>query len=157
MAALPSGSYLVMADAASDIAAEASAEAARIYNAMASATITMRTGEQVARFFARLELVPPGMVPMSQWGLPDPVAICGYNRIKKFLRTYFFLTKPRPPAIPCRPLLLIRLLLSCSTSAGCQFQSLPRVCGYPRMGAVVAGWLRGETAVLAVFCVCASD
>ena len=73
MDALPSGSYLVIAHAASDIAAEASAEAARIYNAMASATITMRTSEQVARFFARLEMIPPGMVPMSEWGLSDQI------------------------------------------------------------------------------------
>jgi len=43
MDAVPSGSYLVMAHAASDIASEASAEMARRYNAMSSASITRRT------------------------------------------------------------------------------------------------------------------
>jgi O-methyltransferase involved in polyketide biosynthesis len=73
MDAVPSGSYLVIAHAASDIAAEASAEAARRYNEMSSATITMRTSEQVSRFFDGLEMVPPGLVPMSEWGLPGQI------------------------------------------------------------------------------------
>jgi O-methyltransferase involved in polyketide biosynthesis len=73
MAALPSGSYLVMAHAASDIAPEASAEMARRYNAMSSASITPRTREQVARFFDRLEMVPPGLVPIGEWGLPGQI------------------------------------------------------------------------------------
>ena len=59
MDAVPSGSYLVMAHAASDIAPEASAEMARRYNQMSSATITPRTRNQVARFFAGLDLLPP--------------------------------------------------------------------------------------------------
>jgi O-methyltransferase involved in polyketide biosynthesis len=73
MAALPSGSYLVMAHAASDIAPEASAEMARRYNAMSSASITPRTREQVARFFDGLEMVPPGLVPIGEWGLPGQI------------------------------------------------------------------------------------
>ena len=40
MDAVPSGSYLVIAHAAADIAPEASAEMARRYNQMASATVT---------------------------------------------------------------------------------------------------------------------
>ena len=70
MAALPSGSYLVMAHAASDIDPKAAAETTALYNAMSSATITMRSREQVARFFDGLELVPPGLVPMAEWGTP---------------------------------------------------------------------------------------
>jgi O-methyltransferase involved in polyketide biosynthesis len=73
MAALPSGSYLVMAHAASDIAPEASAEMARRYNAMSSASITPRTREEVARFFDGLEMVPPGLVPIGEWGLPGQI------------------------------------------------------------------------------------
>ncbi len=73
MDAVPSGGYLVIAHAASDIAPEASAEAALRYNAMSSATITMRTSEQVTRFFDGLEMVPPGMIPMSEWGLPNQI------------------------------------------------------------------------------------
>ncbi len=69
MDAVPSGSYLVMAHAASDIAPEASAEMARLYNGMSPVPITPRSREQVARFFDGLEMTPPGLVPISRWGL----------------------------------------------------------------------------------------
>jgi O-methyltransferase involved in polyketide biosynthesis len=85
MAALPSGSYLVMAHAASDIDPEAAAETTTLYNAMSSATITMRSREQVARFFDGLELVPPGLVPMAEWGAPSQAdttgGLLGYSGI----------------------------------------------------------------------------
>jgi O-methyltransferase involved in polyketide biosynthesis len=73
MDAVPSGSYLVMGHAASDIAPEASAELAVRYNAMSSASITPRSREQVERFFDGLDLVPPGLVPISQWGLAGQI------------------------------------------------------------------------------------
>jgi O-methyltransferase involved in polyketide biosynthesis len=69
MDAVPSGSYLVMAHGASDIAPQAAAEMTRRYNAMSSAPITVRNREHVARFFDGLDLIPPGLVPISQWGL----------------------------------------------------------------------------------------
>jgi S-adenosyl methyltransferase len=69
MDAVPSGSYLVMAHAANDIAPEAAAEMARRYNEMSSAPITLRSRDQVARFFGGLDLLPPGLVPISRWGL----------------------------------------------------------------------------------------
>ena len=88
MDAVPSGSYLIMAHAASDIAPEASAEMARRYNAMSSASITPRNRDQVARFFDGLDLLPPGLVPISQWGLSgqiDPTAggLVGYCAIAR--------------------------------------------------------------------------
>jgi O-methyltransferase involved in polyketide biosynthesis len=73
MDAVPSGSYLVMGHAASDIAPEASAELAVRYNAMSSASITPRSREQVARFFDGLDMIPPGLVPISEWGLPNQI------------------------------------------------------------------------------------
>ena len=73
MDAVPSGSFLVMAHAASDIVPEASAEMARRYNGMSSASITPRSREQVAGFFDGLDMVPPGLVPISQWGLAGPI------------------------------------------------------------------------------------
>jgi O-methyltransferase involved in polyketide biosynthesis len=75
MDALPSGSYLVIVHGASDIEAEATAEAAQRYNAMSSATLTPRSREQVASFFGKLEVFPPGVVPLSDWGLPNPVEV----------------------------------------------------------------------------------
>ena len=73
MDAVPSGSYLVMAHAASDIAPEACAEMARRYNAMSSASITPRSRDQVAGFFDGLDLLPPGLVPISKWGLSGQI------------------------------------------------------------------------------------
>jgi O-methyltransferase involved in polyketide biosynthesis len=88
MDAVPSGSYLVMAHAASDIDPEATAEMARRYNKMSSATITPRTRDQVARFFDGLELLSPGLVPISKWALSSPIdpttsALIGYCAIAR--------------------------------------------------------------------------
>jgi O-methyltransferase involved in polyketide biosynthesis len=88
MDALPSGSYLVIGHAASDIDAEASAELTRRYNQLSSATITPRDRDQVARFFDGLEMVPPGVVPISELGLSSDinptvgglVGYCGIGR-----------------------------------------------------------------------------
>jgi O-methyltransferase involved in polyketide biosynthesis len=88
MDAVPSGSYLVMAHAASDIDPEATTEMARRYNKMSSATITPRPRDQVARFFDGLDLLPPGLVPISKWALASPVdpttsALIGYCAIAR--------------------------------------------------------------------------
>ena len=72
MDAVPSGSYLVMGHAASDIAPEASAEMARRYNAMSSASITPRTRDQVARFFDGLDLLPSRPGPHQPVGPGQP-------------------------------------------------------------------------------------
>src|SRR5690348_9421692 len=69
MDAVPSGSYLVVCHAASDIAAETTAAMARRYNELSSATFIPRTRDQVTRFFAGLDILPPGIVPVSQWPL----------------------------------------------------------------------------------------
>ena len=74
MDAVPPGSYLVMAHAASDIAPEAAAEMARQYNAVSSEPITLRDRDQITRFFDGLDLLRPGLVPISQWGLASPIA-----------------------------------------------------------------------------------
>jgi hypothetical protein len=73
MDAMPSGSYLVICHAASDIDAQASAEMTDRYNELSSATITPRTREQVMRYFDGLDMVPPGLVPISQWGLAGDI------------------------------------------------------------------------------------
>jgi hypothetical protein len=83
MDALPSGSYLALSHPAIDIHA-AQAEAQRRYNERVSTPQTLRTREQVARFFDGLELVPPGLVYVHAWrpgpgdpGLPDTVSAHG--------------------------------------------------------------------------------
>jgi len=67
MAAMPSGSYLVICHAASDIEPTAVAEHARRYNERAAAAITPRSRDQVARFFDGLEMDRRGLVPLGQW------------------------------------------------------------------------------------------
>jgi hypothetical protein len=78
MNAVPSGSYLVIVHGASDIQAEAVAESSRLYNQMSSVPYTPRSHEQVARFFAGLDLVDPGVVPIGYRPTPgEPDASVG--------------------------------------------------------------------------------
>ena len=70
MHALPSGSYLALSHPAIDIHA-AQAEAQRRYNERVSTPQTLRTREQVARFFEGLEMVSPGLTYVHAWR-PDP-------------------------------------------------------------------------------------
>jgi S-adenosyl methyltransferase len=67
MEAVPSGSYLALTHAASDIRSDAIAAAARVYNARSSAPISARSHSAVAGFFHGLDLVPPGVVPLGEW------------------------------------------------------------------------------------------
>jgi len=67
MGAVPAGSYLALSQVASDIQAEQMAEAAKRYNRMARETQRHRSHAEVSRFFAGLELLPPGVVPVQQW------------------------------------------------------------------------------------------
>jgi len=67
MAALPSGSYVAIYHLASDLDPTL-AEAAREWNTMIPAQpMTLRSRSQVADLVAGLELVPPGLVPVSEW------------------------------------------------------------------------------------------
>jgi S-adenosyl methyltransferase len=72
--AVPSGSYLVVSDTAADIDAAAVAESARRYNQRLGAVRqTRRNQAEFSRFFAGLDLVEPGVVPLPQWRL-EPAA-----------------------------------------------------------------------------------
>jgi hypothetical protein len=68
--ALPSGSCLAISHPASDISAS-QGEAQRRYNERVSIPQTLRTRDEVSRFFERLDLVPPGVVYVHAWR-PDP-------------------------------------------------------------------------------------
>jgi hypothetical protein len=68
VSAVPSGSYLTISHAASDIAAEQMAELQRRLNEhMADASHVGRPREVVAQFFSGLDLVEPGVVKVTQW------------------------------------------------------------------------------------------
>ncbi|GAA2078908.1 SAM-dependent methyltransferase [Actinomadura alba] len=84
MAALPSGSYLVLEDGTNVVAPEAAAQAEKT-RAEAGDPYRLRAPEQIAEFFDGLELLEPGVVSVSRWrpettpwGQPDEVeAFCG--------------------------------------------------------------------------------
>jgi len=68
MAALPSGSYLVMSHPARDIQPEQVAEMTRRFNQRTgNVRGATRTRDEVARFFVGLDLVEPGIVSTPQW------------------------------------------------------------------------------------------
>jgi SAM-dependent methyltransferase len=66
MAAVCPGSYLVVMHPASDLDARL-IEAARRWNKVARAQVTLRGRDEVAAWFADLEVVDPGVVTLSQW------------------------------------------------------------------------------------------
>jgi S-adenosyl methyltransferase len=71
VAAVPSGSYVAIYHLASDLDPTLE-EAVGQWNKMMSAQrITLRSRSQVADLVAGLELVPPGLVPVSEWR-PEP-------------------------------------------------------------------------------------
>jgi len=88
MAALPSGSYLVLAHPASDIhAAEMAEMTRRVNERMSGPKATLRDRAEVTRFFRGLDLLEPGVVQPQQWrpepAGPDPpqvTAWCGVAR-----------------------------------------------------------------------------
>ena len=68
LAAIPSGSYLTISHAASDISPEAMAEMIRRMNKhLAEGNHVGRTREVVTGFFDGLELLEPGVVKVTEW------------------------------------------------------------------------------------------
>lgn len=84
--ALPSGSYLALSDGVNTSATFT--DAVRHYNENSANTYHPRSPEQITGFFAGLELVEPGVVPLPQWrpeASPFPDAgevpgMCGVGR-----------------------------------------------------------------------------
>jgi hypothetical protein len=66
--AVPSGSYLVIVHAPSDLhPPQAMAEHIRRYNESGAERFRPRSEQEVRRFFDGLELVPPGVATLSEW------------------------------------------------------------------------------------------
>lgn len=70
MAAVPSGSYLAIYHLASDLD-PALTRALKHWNAMAPKPMTLRSRAEVLTLVQGLELVAPGVVPVSDWGADD--------------------------------------------------------------------------------------
>ena len=73
LAAVPPGSYLVIAHPASDVAVDQMAKSMRNYNEQARDPVTARSYAEVCRFFEGVDLVEPGVVQLHRWraGAPD--------------------------------------------------------------------------------------
>jgi len=69
--AVPSGSYLAIAHPAKEVHGEVMEEAVRRWNEDGSFQLTLRSRQELAGFFDRLELLEPGAVSCSRWR-PDP-------------------------------------------------------------------------------------
>ncbi len=67
--ALPAGSYLALADSVR--AGDAHIAAAESYAETGAVPYQLRSPEEISGFFAGLDLLPPGVVPVPEWR-PDP-------------------------------------------------------------------------------------
>ncbi|HEY2131196.1 MAG TPA: SAM-dependent methyltransferase [Streptosporangiaceae bacterium] len=67
MAAVPPGSHLLLSHVASDIEPEKMAEVGKRLNRLLTQRGWYRNQSEVADFFAGLELVEPGIVPVQHW------------------------------------------------------------------------------------------
>ncbi|MFC6879290.1 MULTISPECIES: SAM-dependent methyltransferase [Actinomadura] len=91
MSAVPPGSWLVINHPTSVVHGERSVRSARQWNESGGRpTVTLRTPEQIGRYFDGLELLDPGVVSCSRWR-PDPRsfepavdAYCGAGRKPMF-------------------------------------------------------------------------
>ncbi|WP_210583675.1 SAM-dependent methyltransferase [Streptomyces sp. GESEQ-35] len=70
---LPTGSYLVLSHAASDLFPELAAQVTAEY-AKGGIQLGFRTRPEVERFFEGLDLVPPGLVTATEWVQPTPTS-----------------------------------------------------------------------------------
>jgi O-methyltransferase involved in polyketide biosynthesis len=65
--AVPPGSFLVIVHAPSDLHPEEMAEQTRLYNESGAERMRPRSQEEILRFFTGLELIGPGLAPLSAW------------------------------------------------------------------------------------------
>jgi hypothetical protein len=71
LAAVPSGSYVAVANTTTAVNGETTAEAVRVWNIDAQPKLKLRTPQRIAEFFTGLEVVEPGWVSCSRWR-PEP-------------------------------------------------------------------------------------
>jgi hypothetical protein len=65
--AVPVGSYLVISHPTREVNAAAVDRAVEMWNSGGSAAMTTRSPQEIAEFFAGLEMLEPGLVTCSQW------------------------------------------------------------------------------------------
>ncbi|HEY2305932.1 MAG TPA: SAM-dependent methyltransferase [Streptosporangiaceae bacterium] len=72
--ALAPGSYLVISNLTADFAPDQVGSAVEAYNAAVPGGVTARSHAEVTALFGGLPLVPPGVVPVTQWRPAAPVS-----------------------------------------------------------------------------------
>jgi len=74
METVPAGSWLALSHPARDVHSQQVSEAASRFNQLAPEQATLRTRDQILRFFDGLELAEPGLVQVHRWrpGLAAP-------------------------------------------------------------------------------------
>ena len=77
MDAVPAGSYLAIAHAASDMGTPETQEGFRIYNQRSPVQLAPRSRRQIDRLVAGLDPVGLGVVPMSEWFGPGQIGVDG--------------------------------------------------------------------------------
>jgi len=65
--ALAPGSFIAISHLTADFAPEQVTSGVAAYNSLVPTEITARTHAQITALFDRLSLVPPGVVPVSEW------------------------------------------------------------------------------------------
>ena len=86
MDAAPSGSFLVIVHAPSDRSPDEMAEHTRRYNESGAEFMRPRSQDEILRFFTGLELIGPGVAPLSEWlpkgqaGPASSEAVAGVGR-----------------------------------------------------------------------------
>ena len=75
-AALVPGSFLAINHSTSAVSGAAMEEAVAHWNQVGTPTMTLRSPQQIARFFDRLDLLEPGVVSCSRWR-PDISSLGG--------------------------------------------------------------------------------
>jgi hypothetical protein len=83
MDALPSGSYLVVADSTNVIRGEEFERAIGVWNASGSLPYHLRSPEQIASLLEGLEPVEPGLVSCPYWR-PDPADTTALREVDEF-------------------------------------------------------------------------
>ncbi|MGD6746940.1 SAM-dependent methyltransferase [Streptomyces sp. BH106] len=83
VAAVPSGSYVVLTHPTLELGGEGNTEAMAFWNENAKPPITARTGAEVAAFLDGLELVEPGLVSCARWRDEEGTQVAQYGVVAR--------------------------------------------------------------------------
>ncbi|MEU9981277.1 SAM-dependent methyltransferase [Streptomyces sp. NPDC050856] len=83
MAAVPSGSHLVLTHPTLELGGEGNAEAMEFWNANATPPITARSREEVASFLDGLEILEPGIVSCASWRFAAATEVAQFGAVAR--------------------------------------------------------------------------